>query len=162
EMICGGRYLSCDDAMRTFAAGNATNLTIEVTWRSGVRSIVSGARPNHLYEVDEGGASAAREEAPRVPDPLFRDVSARTANTHHEVPFDDFARQPLLTRRLSQLGPGVAWFDLDGDGHDELIIGSGRGGVLAVYRNDGKGGLARLTAKEWSAPVSDDLTGLVG
>ena len=23
EMICGGRYLSCDDTMRVFAAGNA-------------------------------------------------------------------------------------------------------------------------------------------
>ena len=39
EMICGGRYLSCDDTMRVFAAGNLDNeLTIEVIWRSGKRS----------------------------------------------------------------------------------------------------------------------------
>jgi hypothetical protein len=162
EMICGGRYLSCDDATRTFAAGNATNLSIEVTWRSGARSVVSSAKPNHLYELDEAGASARREEPPRVATPLFRDVSDRIAHTHHEEPFDDFARQPLLTRRLSQFGPGVAWFDLDGDGHDELILGSGKGGALAVYRNDGKGGLTRWDAKEWSAPAADDFTGLVG
>ncbi len=42
EMICGGRYLSCDDTIRTFAAGNSTNrLTIEVAWRSGRRSLVT-------------------------------------------------------------------------------------------------------------------------
>src|SRR5262249_33836796 len=36
EMICGGRYLSCDDTIRVFAAGSLTNkLTIEVRWRSG-------------------------------------------------------------------------------------------------------------------------------
>jgi len=39
EMVCGGRYLSSDDPMRTFAAGNSTNgLTLEVSWRSGRKS----------------------------------------------------------------------------------------------------------------------------
>ena len=38
EMMCGGRYLSCDEAMRVFAAGSVTNrLRIEVAWRSGRR-----------------------------------------------------------------------------------------------------------------------------
>ena len=36
EMISGGRYLSCDDSMRVFAAGSVTNvMRIEVRWRSG-------------------------------------------------------------------------------------------------------------------------------
>ncbi|HEV8542080.1 MAG TPA: CRTAC1 family protein, partial [Verrucomicrobiae bacterium] len=40
EMIAGGRYLSCDDSVRVFAGGSATNnLKIEVTWRSGRRSV---------------------------------------------------------------------------------------------------------------------------
>ena len=39
EMMCGGRYLSCDEALRVFAAGNLTNrLRIEVAWRGGRRS----------------------------------------------------------------------------------------------------------------------------
>ena len=42
--------------MRVFAAGSSTNLTIEVTWRSGVRSVVRGCLPNHVYEIDEAGA----------------------------------------------------------------------------------------------------------
>src|SRR5947207_12385816 len=57
EMICGGRYLSCDDSVRTFAAGQGTNfLTIEVTWRKGAVSTVRNARANRLYEIDEAGA----------------------------------------------------------------------------------------------------------
>jgi len=53
-IICGGRYLSSDDAMRVFAAGGASNhLTIEVTWPSAKRSLGSGARPNHVYEIEE-------------------------------------------------------------------------------------------------------------
>jgi hypothetical protein len=57
EMICGGRYLSCDDAMRVFAAGGLTNeMRIEVRWRSGKRSEVAGVRANRVYEIDETGA----------------------------------------------------------------------------------------------------------
>jgi hypothetical protein len=57
EMICGGRYLSGDQAMRVFAAGNLTNeMRIEVKWRSGRRTVVSGVKGNRLYEIDEPAA----------------------------------------------------------------------------------------------------------
>jgi len=49
--------LSCDDAMRVFAAGTQTNrMRIEVRWRSGKRSVVEGVRANREYEIDEAGA----------------------------------------------------------------------------------------------------------
>lgn len=71
--------------------------------------------------------------------PLFEDVSDRLDHRHTEEPFDDFVRQPLLPRKLSQLGPGVAWIDLDGDGRDDLVIGTGKGGTPGVFRNVGGG-----------------------
>jgi hypothetical protein len=53
-VVCGARYLSGDDAMRVFAAGSPTStLRIEVTWRSGKRSLVPGVLPNCLYEIME-------------------------------------------------------------------------------------------------------------
>src|SRR5207253_1999378 len=60
EMISGGRYLSCDDAMRVFAAGSLTNeMRLEVRWRSGKRSVVEAVRANRIYEVEEAGAAEA-------------------------------------------------------------------------------------------------------
>jgi hypothetical protein len=56
----------------------------------------------------------------------------------------------------------VAWHDVDGDGREDLIIGSGKGGALALYRNDGQGGFARLTNGPLSKGVSRDQTGVVG
>jgi hypothetical protein len=53
--------------------------------------------------------------------------------------FDDQVRQPLLPNRFSQLGPGITWADVDGDGREDLIVGTGRGGHLAVFQNEGKG-----------------------
>src|SRR5204863_578736 len=65
EMICGGRYLSSDDPMRVFAAGsNDREMNIEVTWRSGRRTLVTAARANRIYEIHEPGPGAS------PPDPL--------------------------------------------------------------------------------------------
>jgi hypothetical protein len=164
EMMCGGRYLSCDDTLRVFAAGSLTNrLRIEVSWRSGKRSVVPDAKPNCLYEIAETGASAAPAPPPVKPlAPMFEDVSERLGHLHREEPFDDFARQPLLPKRLSQLGPGVCWWDVDGDGWEDLIIGSGKGGQLAWYQNDGRGGFKRSTQAPWTGSVSRDQTAIVG
>ena len=167
EMICGGRYLSCDDAMRVFAAGTTTNdLTIEVIWRSGTRSLVQ-ARPNHVYEIDESHAQPRDTSEPGIGKPkvqpaaLFQEVSQLISHVHHENAFDDFERQPLLPKRLSQLGPGVAWCDLDGDGYDDLVVGSGNGGQLAAFHNDRHGGFSRIADSPFTSPLTRDQTALV-
>src|SRR2546426_9471 len=79
-----------------------------------------------------------------APEPWFMDVTGLLQHIHVETAFDDFARQPLLSRKLSQLGPGVSWFDVDGDGWEDAIIAGGRGGRLSVFLNDGKGGFKPL------------------
>lgn len=161
EIMAGGRFCSSDDPVRAFAAGAAARLELEVLWRSGRRTRVADVRPNRIYECVESEANAPPQSDPPPPAPLFEDVSVRLQQVQVDAPFDDFARQPLLPRRLSTLGPGVAWADLDGDGGDELIISGGKGGRCAIYRNDGHGQFT-----EWSdAPVpkvnSRDQTGVV-
>ncbi len=174
EMIAGGRYLSGDDAMRVFAAGTAEQLEVEIIWRNGKRSAVKNAKPNCVYEIDESGAEQVQSSKLKVQSdqpsaassqlsvvssgettatdhgpPLFEDVSTRLNHTHVDSRFDDFARQPMLPRKLSTLGPGLGWADIDDDGDDDLFIGGGKNGRLVVFRNDGKG-----TFTEWTeAPV---------
>ena len=159
EMMAGGRYLSSDDPMRVFAAGSATNmLAIEVTWRSGRRSLLAGAQPNRLYEIDEAGSQSPPSSQSLSRKPQFEDASAALGHAHHEEPFDDFARQPTLPHRLSQLGPGVSWFDADGDGWDDLIVPAGKGGRLALFQNDGKGGFRSLNGPFRAAAERDQTT----
>ncbi len=178
EMVAGGRYLSGSEPMMVFASGLVrSNMMIEVRWRNGGQSRLADVRANRIYEIDEAGAlpaSAAPADAASGQgatvngqrstlnaQPFFQDVSAAISHTHSDPEFDDFARQPLLPFRLSQPGPGVAWFDLDGDGHDDLIIGSGSGGVPAVFRSDGRGAFTRVVADS-VPPVASDLAGIVG
>src|SRR5260221_2750010 len=169
EVICGGRYLSGDDPMRVFAAGSLTNhLTIEVVWRSGQRSVVQDAKPNHIYAISETTSSSpppsdqtGAKKVGSPNSPLFQDVSDLLKHTHHENVFDDFERQPLLPKRLSQLGPGVGWCDLNGDGIEDLVIGSGQGGSLRVMFGNGEGGFTLNKAPAWSELALSDQSAIV-
>jgi hypothetical protein len=121
-------------------------------------------RANREYEIREPQRTAAEKRSGPAqrgdsPPPLFIDVSNMLHHTHVETPFDDYVRQPLLPNKLSQLGPGITWSDVDGNGTDDLIIGSGRGGRLALFENTS----GRLTRREMSAGESpaDQTTILV-
>lgn len=187
EMICGGRYMSGDQAMRAFAAQSSSTkpLRLEVKWPNGDFSQIE-AQANRIYEVDQAGAtrpgrgSAAAPpsgpgkqgdpgvEAPRqnaaglslrnaplspeavinsqsslsqsgvfrAGGPYFTNASSWLGHAHSEDSFDDWSMQRLLPRRLSRLGPGLGWYDLNGDGWEDLMIAAGRGGKLAIFLNN--------------------------
>ncbi|PYP25585.1 MAG: hypothetical protein DMD51_08170 [Gemmatimonadetes bacterium] len=139
EVVLGGSYLSGSDPLYSFAAGKAQELTIEVAWRRGGRSIVHGVKPNREYEIKEPAQSPGVPGSPGLRPgsaPWFRDASAEVSHRHVDTPYNDWARQRLLPHALSQLGPGLTWYDVDGDGTEDLLITSGRGGSLAYYRNE--------------------------
>ena len=162
EITCGGHYQSGSDTEAVFATGAASGgMALEVRWRNGTRSLVPDVRKNRVYEIDERSARPAPLVPPAREAPLFEDASHLIAHRHHQTAFDDYERQPLLPFKLSQLGPGVAWFDLEGDGHDDLIIGSGAGGAPALFRSNGRGQFTPSPAGAGLA-IPNTIMGLVG
>jgi hypothetical protein len=167
EMMAGGRYLSSDQPLRVFAVqADSKQRRLEVAWRSGARTLVDNVSPNVLLEIFEPQnqpEAKAKPSSNSPPSPtLFEEASAKLAHRHMESSFDDFARQPLLPNRLSQLGPALAWQDFDGDGWEDLAIGTGRGGRLAILRNDTRGGFQPLTPPGAIQPEQRDLGGILG
>jgi hypothetical protein len=137
EVVVGGLYMSHSDFTMTFAMGTTDSAKLVIDWRDGRQTIIDRVRANRFYEVSQAGATA-KVAAPPAPasTPLFADVSAQLGGHQHvENVFDDWDRQFLLPKALSQLGPAVAWYDLDRDGAEELLVGTGKGGHINVFRN---------------------------
>ena len=159
-LMSGGRYLSGDEAVRVFAAGTASRLTVEVTWPSGRRTRLDDVPANSRVEVVEGpDATEVPAPAPAGP-PRFRDASRQLRHESVVTPFNDFERQPLLPWSLAYPGPGATWADLDGDGRDDLLLGTGAGGVPAGFHNTSTG-FVPMTNAVLTRPVGRDLTTLL-
>ena len=130
EVIAAGRYLSASSPLITFAA--ASSNTVTITWRDGTVTTKKGVSPGTI-SISQTAAPAAPVVKPAsLVGPLFQ--AYPLDHVHHENGFDDFAAQPLLPNRLSQLGPGVTFADLDQDGKDDLLIPSGAGGKASSFQ----------------------------
>lgn len=164
EVVSGGRYLSGSDTLRVFAAGDTDReMVLEVTWRSGQRTRIAGVRAQRRYDVFEGTEAVPPSVAPvPTPEPWFADRSALLGHRHAEDESADFERQPLLPRGLGHLGPGIAWWDINGDGWEDLVVGAARGFLPAVLVSGGRGQFSASPVSPEVQPLRGDMGGAVG
>src|SRR2546430_15936581 len=62
EMICGGRYLSADQAVRVFARGphSAKTMRVGVRWRHGDQSTIAHLQPHPIYGMESSKPGVRR------------------------------------------------------------------------------------------------------
>ena len=167
EIAAGGTYVSGSQAMAFFAADpDNPDHTLKVTWRNGLVSTIDSVKANRIYVVDEKFSQKSvinnnnrKKESLK---PLFKDISDQIDHVHHEDPFNDFKIQELLPVKLSQKGPGVSWLDFDQDGDDDLFVSSGKGGILAIFENLGRGEFKKIELDQISNAAFGDQTTVLG
>ena len=133
-------FLSSNDPALHFGLGSATMITkLTVSWPSGSVQVVEDLEAGIIYTIKEEGAQDPGEgDVPHSPSkPLFTSSGVLAHAKVQEREFDDFSRQPLLPNKLSQLGPGIAVADVNGDGLDDFYLGGACGWPGALYLNEG-------------------------
>ena len=159
-----GGYLSADEPRTFFGLGAAERLDrLEVRWPSGAVQVFEDLAADHLYTITEPAVVTERaaQAATQVagPAPRFAEAAAPLglAFEHDETFFDDFAVQPLLPHQHSQLGPGLATGDVDGDGVAEIWVGGAAGQSGALFQRDGE--RWRAVTGPWAEDAASEDTG---
>ncbi|MCP5524402.1 MAG: VCBS repeat-containing protein [Verrucomicrobiales bacterium] len=162
-IMAGGRYLSSDEPARTFAAVGlpSSEAVLEVRWPDGRITRLTNPAPNSHFVFDQRDAGDDSPAPPPVVSPFqFAEVSPPLAPVHQDPPYDDAARQRLMSRKLSELGPGLIWLDWDRDGWEDLLIGSGAGAGPQLFKNRGGAGFDPVPLPPAELGPVPDQTGL--
>jgi enediyne biosynthesis protein E4 len=164
QIYSGGTYLSGSQYQVVFAAeiDNPAH-TIIVEWPGGKISVIENVHANRIYDIHHSSARVSDDiDEHRQVKPLFENISHQLNHQHHENEYDDFRFSPLLPLKLSRLGPGVAWFDMNDDGKDELIITSGRDGSSGIFSVTENGIFQPFAAGSMTREAPGDQTAVIG
>ena len=136
-------FLGSDQPRLHFGLGDQTMVDkLTVTWPDGQVEEFAGVAADQLLTITQEAPGSAKPAVPPAPAPaatFFAEREAIRGAKTVEEPFDDFALQELLPNKLSQLGPGVAWGDVNGDGRWDVYLGGSAGELGRLYINhDGK------------------------
>ncbi len=155
-----GGYLDSDEPIVHFGLGDQEKVErLEIRWPGGARQVFADLAAGHRYRVTEPDEDAAKEEPVKsmAPDTTrFRRSPALDEHPHVEDEYDDFARQPLMTFKLSQLGPGQAWGDIDGDGVPDLFLGGASGQPGRLFLNRTPQGSSDIVFEPVAVPAFEE------
>ncbi|MEO7319854.1 MAG: CRTAC1 family protein, partial [Chthoniobacteraceae bacterium] len=158
---CTG-YQSCNEAVLHFGLGeDAVMEEVTVRWPGGTVQRFEKLEADRFYTITEGESGTGIQpvtDTGRMPVPLFL-RSDLLSGSKHEIPAsDDFAKQSLLPHGLSNLGPGMAWGDVDGDGDFDYYMAKGAGQIGEVRFNNGSGRfIARFSPAFRADKTSEDF-----
>lgn len=136
-------FLSSSDPGLHFGLGPLNQvLRLEVFWPDGKKQVINDIDANQTIVLQHKDAVLTDDLQPiKKEQKYFAEITSeiKLDHKHIEKEYDDFAREFLLHRQLSNIGPGIAVGDVDSDGIEDLFIGgaSGKPGTLYLQKASG-------------------------
>ena len=130
--------------------------SLKIVWPNGNGQLIRNVASNQTLTLDERKAvpqpSTFMQLQPPAT-PLLTEITDLTGLNfqHQEDDFVDYkAQQTLLPHKHSQLGPGIAVGDVDGNGLDDIYIAgsANKGGTFFLQQTSQKAGTPKFIRKD--------------
>ena len=142
---CVRGYLSASENILHFGLGKASSVdSLEVIWANGKGEVIKNISANKTISISYNPASTIHHIEKLKTQPLLHEVNAASFGidyVHEENDFIDFNLQKTLPHKFSQYGPSLAIGDVNGDGLDDMVLGSSsrfQGPTLILQQPNGK------------------------
>lgn len=143
-------FMSANDPLLHFGLGESKKAKrVIIDWPRGGRQILTDLEAGRRYLVRQPDQLEKRRNL--KPRALFVESKMLADVQPSERNFDDFKRQPLLPSKHSQMGPGLALADIDGDGREDLFVGHPAGQAGKLYFRTDKSPFSRMKSEALDA-----------
>lgn len=168
EMQTVRGYMSSLEDVLHFGLDSVSKISeLWVVWPDGKESILSNVQSNQVLTIDYASAKSGKNSTAVLDlggvHQLLSEVSEELGISfiHQEMDKIDFNVQRTLPHKLTQFGPALAVGDLDGNGKEDLIIGSASGYSPVWYAQQDGGGFVQKELLPGEDPIFEEAGILV-
>ncbi|GAL68403.1 hypothetical protein JCM19301_2010 [Jejuia pallidilutea] len=106
--------------------------SLKIVWNNKTENVLKNPKLNTTITINQSETKPNSVVAPVATQPFFISKNI-IAHSHIEYPINDFKRQPLLMTMITNSGPVLKVVDLDGNGQEDLIVGSSKSSPTTIY-----------------------------